>query len=156
LVATATTAAATLLVIVATTATGIALVVVSATTTSGAIIAATEKLNALGYDAEATALLTGVLVIPLVEFEAAFHEKRAAFAHVLADVLGGAAEDVDINKCHFFALLTGFGAPNAIYGKTDLGDRRAFGRVPQLGVAGQVAHEDDFVKTGHLFSFVAG
>lgn len=153
----AATAAATLIVST-TTAARIALVVVSTTTTTtgGAIVAASEKLNALSHDAETAALLTGVLVIPLVELETAFHQEWTTFAHVLADVFSRTAEDIDINKGNLFALFTGFGAPDTIDSKPDLGDRRAFGRVPQLGVAGQIAHEDDFVKTGHLYSFVAG
>ena len=78
----------------------------------------------------------GVLVLPLVEFEAAFHQERTPLLHVLGHNLGLPAKGVHINKRHLFFGLASLALPFPIDGKTEGGDGCAFGRVAQFGVAG--------------------
>ena len=90
-----------------------------------AAIAAVEELKALQHHAEFAALLAGLLVVPLVEPQAAFHQDRAALLQVLANGLRLPAKGVDINKGDFFLGLAGLGLPRAIDRQADLGDGHA-------------------------------
>ena len=112
------------------------------------------KREALQDDLEFALLLVGVLVFPLVELEAAFHQERAALLQVLGDDLGLPAEGIHINKGDLFFGLAGLAFPVRLIARPNLGDGRAFGRVAQFGVAGQVAREDDFVEVSHRCSFM--
>src|SRR5579863_8989887 len=123
--------------------------VAATTTTAIAATAGIEERKAFEDDLELALFLAGVFVLPLVELEAAFHEEWAAFFHVLADDLGLAAKGLHVNKRHLFLGLAGFALPGAVQSHADLGHRRAFGRVAQFRVAGQVAREDDFVEISH-------
>ncbi len=95
--------------------------------------------------------LVSVLVLPLVEFEPALDQERPPLFHVLGDDLGLAPEGIDIDESDLFLGLAGLGLPGPVDGQADAGDGGAFGGVAQVGVACEVAREDDFVEAGHRF-----
>src|SRR6267378_493220 len=68
-----------------------------ATAGCGAVAAAAaEELEIVTDHFHATALFLGGLVLPLVEAQAAFDEKRAALGAILGDVLAGLAPGLDV------------------------------------------------------------
>src|ERR1043166_7998420 len=71
-----------------------------------------EELHVVGDDSKFAAFLAGLFVVPLIQAEPAFDEHGAAFAHVLADVLGGAAKDIDVDECDLFSFLAGLSRPD--------------------------------------------
>src|SRR6185503_6890633 len=77
-------------------------------------------------------LLVGVLVLPLVEFQTAFEEKRPALFHVLGDNFRLTPEGVDVHERHFLLLLPCFRSPVAIHGQAKTAHGRALGRVAQF------------------------
>src|SRR6266581_9518406 len=71
----------------------------------------TQELNDLSDDTELAALLTGLLVIPLVETQPPFDQHRAALAHVLRNIFRRAPENIDVNKSDFLFLLAALARP---------------------------------------------
>src|SRR4051794_36165872 len=96
-------------------------------TSAAFAISATEKLKTFHDHAELAAFLTGLLIVPLVELQTAFHEQRAALFHVLRERFSLPAKSVHIHKGHFFLLLARFRGPIAIHREADFGDGHSLG-----------------------------
>ena len=94
-------------------------------------------------------LFLRVLVFPLVEPEAAFDVERAALGHVLGDRLALFTPGLDIHENHFLAALARLHLELPVDRQRKLANRRALGRHAQLGVAREIAHQEDFVERGH-------
>ena len=100
--------------------------VVAATGTGGR----TALLATLGFsadesevfqnDAEARTLLAGLLVFPLVEFEASFDEDARAFTAILGDNFRLLAVALDVDVGDFLALFAFLGGVGAIDGEREL------------------------------------
>src|SRR6187399_2511619 len=100
-----------------------------------------QKLNDFADDTKLASLLTGLLVVPLVESQPSFDQQGAALAHVLRDVFRRAPEDVNINKSDLLLLFAGFIRPDTVDGQAKLRDGCTLGRVTQFRIAREVADE---------------
>src|SRR5574337_1044915 len=111
--------------------------------------AAAEHRHVGGDDLGGVALDV-VLVGPLARLQPPFDVDRAAFLQVLARDLGQPVVEDDPVPFGFLDPLARFLAlPAARGGDADVADRRAAGGVAHLGVAAEVADEDDFVDRCH-------
>ena len=82
---------------------------------------------------------------------------RAALGEVLRAALGLVAQDGDAEVVRLVGPLAGLVLAAAVHGDAQAADGGAARRVPQLGVARQVADEDDAVDVGHYWtSFRSG
>src|SRR5437763_4482797 len=95
----------------------------------------------------------GILVLPLIELQAALNQEWTAFFHVLSDDLGLTPPGFDINERYFFFCFAAFAFPSAIHRHTYLRDGSAFRGVTQLWVASEVSGENNSIKTGHRVPF---
>ena len=83
---------------------------------------AADEGEVLEDDAEARTFLAGLLIFPLVELEAAFHEDAGPLAAVLGDDLGLLAVALDVDVGDFLALLAFLGRVGAVDGEGELGE----------------------------------
>ena len=60
-----------------------------------------------------------------------------------------AAPERHVDEGHLFALLAALGGVHAVHGQADVGDRRAFRRVFDLGVPGEIPDQHDLVEIRH-------
>jgi hypothetical protein len=79
----------------------------------------------------------------------AFDERWGAFLQVLAAGLGLGAEDHDVNEAGVLAPLAILAFDAGVDRQPQGGDRGAGGAVAHLGVAGQMADEQNHVDSGH-------
>lgn len=107
-----------------------------------------KELEGLDDNVELVALFA-LVVFPGVVSEAAFDEEGAALTAVLLDDLAAASEAGELDVGGLFALLAGLRGVAAIYGETEVADFIAGGECFELGVAGEIAHENDFVHIGY-------
>ena len=118
-----------------------------------AVAAAAEELDAVGDDLDRLAL-GAVLGLPLAPVEAAVDPDRAALGEVLRAALGLVAPDGDVEVVRLVGPLAGHCVLAArVHGDAELAHGGPARGVAQLGVARQVADEDDAVDVaGHYSS----
>src|SRR4051794_21454374 len=107
-----------------------------------AVGATSEELDGLGDDLHRLAL-AAVLRLPLAPIEAPVHCNRSALREVLRAALGLIAEDGDAEVVRLVDPLAGLVPAAAVHRDAQAADRCAARRVPELGIARQVADEDD-------------
>src|SRR5919201_600822 len=82
------------------------------------------------------------------------HRRQVVAAGTVRHADGGAPrlEELDVGRHHLgrLPLLTVLSAPVAVGRDRELAHRVPLGRVPDLRVARQAAHQHDFVEAGHL------
>src|SRR4029453_11028305 len=116
------------------------------------VAAAAEELHGVGDDLDRLAL-RAVLGLPLTPVEAAVDAYRASLGEVLRAALALVPPDGDVEVVRLVAPLAGLRILLAcVHGQAELADGGAARRVPELGVPGQVADEDDSVDVGHRYS----
>jgi len=135
------------------TAAAFLIIALGATTTTAAAITVAEELHVFTDDFQLVALLT-VFVLPGVELETAFDIDGPSFAEVLLGQFGLFAPEGDIDKGGFFLALPIVVLKIAIDGQTDVCHGSAFGGEANLGVAGEVPDQHDFVQIGHNAAIV--
>lgn len=133
-------------------ATAAAFLIIALATTTAAIAVA-EELHVFTDDFQLVALLT-VFVLPSVELETAFDIDGPSFAEVLLSELGLLAPESHIHKGRFFLAFAVVVLKIAIDGQTDVCHGSAFGGEANLGVAGEVPDQHDFVQIGHNAAIV--
>src|SRR5262245_11419993 len=118
--------------------------------------AAAEHLHLLGDDLGGVVVLA-FLVLPLARLQAALDVHRAPFLEVLTSDLGQSVVEDDAMPLGFLLLLAAVAVlPVAGGGDADVADRCAAGRVAHLGVAAEVADDDDLVDRCHGASWCGG
>src|ERR1043165_857684 len=95
-----------------------------------------DEFEAFQNYSELTALLAGLLIVPLIQSQPTFHEEWAALLQILGDGLRLLAERINVHERDLLFGFSGLGAPGAIDCQTEFGNRHAFWRVSQFGVAG--------------------
>ena len=124
---------------------GAAAVAAATTTTFVATVTAAEQLHLVGNDFGGVGV-AAFLVLPLAGLEAAFHVDGAALAQVFTGNLGQAVIEDDAVPFGLFLALAGLAVlPVARGGNGDGAPGAAVGVVADLGVAAQVADEDDLL-----------
>ena len=83
--------------------------------------------------------LTGLLIVPGVQLEAAFNENRTPFFQILAGNLGLPCPKRHVDKSRLFFFFAIFPGIYPVDGETDLRNCSALGRVPYLRVTSQIA-----------------
>src|SRR5581483_5919663 len=112
-------------------------------------LAAAEHLHAVGDDLGGGALLP-LLVLPLARAEAPFDVDLRALLQVLARDLREPAEEHHAVPLGALLLLAARLVLPRVGGRhRDVADRPALGVVAGLGVAAQIAHQDDLVDRCH-------
>ena len=90
-----------------------------------------------------------ILRLEFAHLQTAFNEGRLALAEILSACLRLLSEDDDIDKtdvlAHFLAL-----AITTVHGQAKVGDGGAIGSIPDLWISGEIPHEDDLIKPGHV------
>lgn len=107
-----------------------------------------QKLKILDDDIEFVALFA-LIVCPGVVAKATLDKERASLARVLMDDFCAAAKCGYFDVGGVFALLAALGGVGAVHGEAEVADFVAGGEVFEFGVAGEVAHEDDFIHICH-------
>src|SRR5581483_4286943 len=102
------------------------------------------ELHRLRHDLDRLAL-AAVLRLPFAPIEATVDRDGPALREVLRARLGLVAEDGDAEVVRLVDPLARLVAPPAVHGDAEAADRRAARRVPELGIARQVADQDDAV-----------
>src|SRR5687768_10292802 len=116
-----------------------------------ATAAVTEKLELLQHHPHLAAFLLGVLVLPLIELQSTLHEKGPAFYAILGDRLALFAPGLDIDEDDFLAAFSGLQFELPVNREAKLAYWRPLGRHAQLGVAGEISHQKDFVERRHAW-----
>src|SRR5437899_126767 len=106
-----------------------------------------EKSDGFRHDFVLRDLLP-VLRLVLAHLEPAFDQGAVPLAEVLATGLRLLAEDDDVYEANFFLHFVALPVP-AIDRQPEIGHRRPAGRIPDLWVPGEVAHENDFIESRH-------
>src|SRR5579859_3724987 len=115
-----------------------------------AVTAAAEELDAVGDDLDGLAL-RAVLRLPLAPAQLAVDPDRASLGQVLRAVLGLVAEDGDAEVVGGVDPVARLVALAVVDGDAQAADRRAAGRMAQLGIPRQVPDQYDAVDVGcHL------
>src|SRR6185436_10840170 len=110
---------------------------------------AADELHVLGRHADLAHLLA-VLGLPAVLLEAALDHHLPALLQVLGADLSRLPPRDLVDEGDFFDLLAGLLVRVLVVeGQRELADRRPLRRVPQLGVARQVAEQDDLIERRH-------
>src|SRR5205085_1682850 len=116
----------------------------------GAALAAAEELDVVGDDLDRLALRP-VLGLPLAPVQPAVDRDGAALGEELRAALALVAPDRDVEVVRLVAPLAGGLVLLArVHRDPQLADRHPARRVPKLGIAGQVADQDDSVDVCHL------
>src|SRR5664279_2148846 len=124
--------------------------------TGAQAFAATEHLHVAGDDL-GRVLLDAILVLPLAGFQAPFDVDRAALLQIFAGDLGKLVVEDDTVPFRLFRFVAGLLVlPAARCRDADVADGAAVGRVANLGVAAEVADDDDFVDRCHGMAPVFG
>src|SRR5262245_30665011 len=108
--------------------------------------ASADHLHAVGDNLELRALLA--VGLPLFELEPSLDQHAGAFAEVFVGNFGSSPPERHIDERRFVDPLIVLLDP-VVDRQPDIGDRSAAGDIAQLGVARQVAHQDDPIVTGH-------
>src|SRR5262249_42556559 len=109
------------------------------------VLATAEELDAVGDDLDRLAL-GAVLRVPLAPLEAPVDRDGAALREVLRAVLALVAPDGHVEVVRLLGPLAGLVVlATRVDGDAEAADGHAARRVPQLGVAGQVPHQDDAI-----------
>src|SRR5205085_2537271 len=117
-----------------------------------AAVAAAEELDVVGDDLDRLAL-GAVLRVPLPPVQAPVDRDRAALGEELGAGLALVAPDRDVEVVRLVAPLAGLVVLLAgVDRDPELADGVPARGVPELGIPGQVAHEDDAVDVGHYSS----
>src|SRR5581483_34609 len=118
---------------------------------AGRLAAAAEELHGVGDDLHRLPL-GAVLRLPFAPLEPAVDRDRAALREVLRAVLALVPPDRDVEVVRLLGPLAGRAVLAArVDGEAEAADRRAARRVPQLGVAREVADEHDAIDVCHCF-----
>ena len=112
------------------------------------ILTTADELEVLKGYSEFAAFFS-VLRLPLIIAETAFDENGLALSKVLGDDFGLPAKAVNIDESSFFTFFTRLGFVASAGGDANFTDVSATGSHPQLGVASEVSHEDNFIIGGH-------
>ena len=114
-----------------------------------------KELNVFHLHFQATAILAGGSILPLIQAEPALNEDEGTFTQEAAAIFGSAAKGVKINEAYFFAIFTLRGAPTAIDCQTQFANlQAAFGGAHDW-IAGKIAHQEDSIQVCHgLFPFM--
>lgn len=112
------------------------------------MLAVREQLKVFDDDVQLTTFFT-LLVLPRVEAKPALDEKWAALTAILVDDFASAGKTGEFDECSVFALLAGLCGVGAIYCETEVADLVSGGEIFELGVAGEVTHQDDFIHVCH-------
>ena len=110
---------------------------------------AAEKLEVFSDDFHAAALLPGGFVLPGIHAQPALDVDRPALFRVFARDFREASPEFDIDENRFLALLAIVERVVAIDREPDICDRAPFRGELDLGIAGDVADQDNFVDVGH-------
>src|SRR5262249_58806424 len=73
-----------------------------------------NKGETFEHDSELAHLLMSILVLPLIELQAAFDQKWATLLHILRNHFRLPAKGVNVNKGHLFLQFARLGLPLAI------------------------------------------
>src|SRR5437660_7148010 len=116
------------------------------------VAAAAEELDGVRDDLDRLAL-RAVLGLPLAPVEAAVDADRPALRKVLRAALCLVPPDGDVEVVRLVAPLAGrVVLLPRVDGDPQLADGRPVRGRPELGIAGQVAHQDNAVDVGHYSS----
>lgn len=108
-----------------------------------------QQLNSFSDHAELAALLAGLLVVPLVELEAAIHEQGVTLANELLNDACGLSEGIDVDEGCFFLLLSGLSGPAAGDSQREVGDGSpTVGRLDRW-ISDDITHEGDLIMVWH-------
>jgi hypothetical protein len=111
--------------------------------------ASAEEPDRVGDYLHLRALLTALLVLPLVGLEPALDVDLATLREVLAALLRLLPPDLDVVPLGLLLALPGLlVGPGAGGGDAEVGDCLAAGRVTNLGILSEVPDEDDLVHHG--------
>src|SRR6185503_780709 len=99
-------------------------------------------------------LVRAVLVLPLARLQAPLDVDLRALLEVLARDLGELAEEGDPVPFRLLLLLPRLVLPLLRGRDGDVGDRAAVGHVARLGIAPEVADEDDLDDRCHVGPFL--
>src|SRR5262249_42570182 len=109
-------------------------------------VAGAEELDRVGDDADRLPFPAPVFRFPLPPIEAAFDRDRPALREVIGAVLALRAPDGDVEIVGLVLPLTGLAVlAAAVDGDPQLADRGPSSGAAQLGIAGQVPRDDDYV-----------
>ncbi len=111
-----------------------------------ALAAIGPELECVDDDLGAVILLAALFVIPGARLQTTLDIDRATLLHVLRDDLGGAAERDDIVELRHFLLLPVLVFKDAIGSHAEIRNLPARRERLQLGIAGEIAVEEDFVE----------
>src|SRR5207249_1781552 len=107
--------------------------------------AAAQKLEVVDRHLVLRALLSRLLVVPRVQSQAALNQQRPALLAVLVDDLRLLPESRTVDEHDLLTVFAGGGLVPMVDGQTDIDHRRLARQLAQLGVAREVAHENDAV-----------
>src|SRR5512137_2774266 len=116
---------------------------------TGSTLARTQELDPLRDDLVLVALLA-FRGFPGALLQVPVHEHRPPLGQVLRAALGLFAPDHDGHVAHLVPALPALRGVGAVHRQIEVAHRRPAGRVPKLGVAGQIPHQDDLVEAGHV------
>src|SRR6478752_8949666 len=120
----------------------------SSMTAGPSVIAPAEELHGVGHDLDGLALAGAVLGLPLAPLQAAVDRDGAALREVLGAVLALLAPDGHIEIVRLVDPFARRVLAARVAGHAQAADGGAAGQRAQLGVAGQIAREDDAVDVG--------
>src|SRR6185437_3432514 len=106
-----------------------------------------QELDRVGNDIHRLALVA-LLVLPFTPFQAPVDGHRATLLEVLGAVLALRAPHGDVEEIGLVDPIAGLVTPACVHGKPEAAHRRPAGCAAQLGVAREVAREDDSVDVG--------
>ena len=124
----------------------------SASTRPRRAAAAAEQHDPVAADLGRVALVA-VLVVPLARLQPALDVDLLALGQIFGQRLGRLAPQHDAVPLGFFLPLTGLVVPDLGRRHVDRRDGRAARRVAQLGVASEVADQNDLVDASHERAF---
>src|SRR5919198_2962919 len=111
------------------------------------VVAAAQELHGVRHDVDRLALVA-VLVLPLAPLEAAVDGDGPALGQEARAVLALGAPDRDVEVVGLVLPVAGRALATRVAGDAQRAHRRTALGGPQLGIAGQVAREDDPVDVG--------
>ena len=110
---------------------------------------ATDKLHVLADNAQTGALLTGRLIVPLIELKTTFDKDRTAFTQILSGELGLTPPEGDIDIGDFLNSLSIVTGANPVHGHAKVTNRSSLGSVTDFEIPGDIPEKHDFVDVGH-------
>ena len=119
------------------------------TSAAGAASPTGKELHVLSHDTKATALLAGLLVIPLVKLQPSLDKDRTAFPKILARELGLTAPKGHVNISDFLDPLAVVPGSNPVHSHARVGHRSSLGSIADFRITGEIPEKHDFIDTGH-------